>query len=515
MLGKLPNFFISPEIKDNPTEFVRSRILIKFILICFFAAIFFITLAYLLEIKLTFYALIVLESILITFLAISRKIKSTKVFLRFFLSVIYLAYLFPIIDTGGMNSAVLPQLIVVPMLGFLYGSKPEGIFFAGFSFVTILVFWFLPQMGINLEHNVIDKYERIYDYINYIFLFVFVLVLTMATEEEVETTNKMLKDSNEELLVTQKELREKADYSSRAQAILEKALEKEKRSKDQLKNAQAQLVHNEKMAFIGQLTAGIAHEINNPVNFIKSGIDALIQDISDIRSLRQIELESFESIVAGKEKGDIQDSSEVIQKAMNRIQSKKEEIEFDYLITEIESLMGSIQNGVGRTAEIINGLRVYSRLDQGEYKTSDINENIDATLVLLSNKYKNRIEVIKNYSEIPKVQCISGKISQVFMNLLDNAIQAIEEKGRIEIATTLNEADNTVTISIKDSGTGIPEENANKIFDPFYTTKEVGEGTGLGLAISKGIIDDHQGVLQFESSDSGTTFYVTIPINQK
>ncbi len=515
MLKNLPNLFISTTIRNDPNEMVKSRTLIKFILICFTAAMFFISLAWVLEIYLTFYSLIAIEVVFLVFLAFSKKIKNTRTVLRFFLGVMYLAYLFPIIDTGGMNSAVLPQLVVVPMIGFLYGSKPEGTFFGIVCIITIIGFWFLPQFGITLEHNVIDEYEQMYDYINYVFLFIFVLILTLATENEVSTTNKMLKDSNKELLHTQKELREKADYSARAQAILEKALEKEKKSKEQLKNAQAQLVHNEKMAFIGQLTAGIAHEINNPVNFIKSGIDALIQDIADIRDLRKIEQSAFESIEEAYKEGKITDDGEIIPNLLDQIKQKKDEIEFDYLMKEIDNLMGSIQNGVNRTAEIVNGLRVYSRLDQGEYKNTDINENIDATLVLLSNKYKNRIEIKKNYENIPEVQCISGKISQVFMNLLDNAIQAIENKGEIEINTSYDKKNDHVTIAIKDNGQGISEESAGKIFDPFFTTKDVGEGTGLGLAISKGIIDDHRGELKFESNGSGTTFYVTIPIKQE
>ena len=172
-----------------------------------------------------------------------------------------------------------------------------------------------------------------------------------------------------------------------------------------------------------------------------------------------------------------------------------------------------MEEGAMRTAEIVKGLRNFSRLDQNEFRKANLNESIESTLLLLHSTYKNRIEIERDYGSIPEVDCFPGQINQVLMNILSNAVQAIPEKGLITIKT--KQIDTAVQVSIKDSGSGMDEQIRKKIFDPFFTTKEIGKGTGLGLSISYGIIQKHSGDISvFSAPGKGTEFIITIPIKQ-
>jgi signal transduction histidine kinase len=267
---------------------------------------------------------------------------------------------------------------------------------------------------------------------------------------------------------------------------------------EDLKHAQTQLVQSEKMASLGQLVAGIAHEINNPVNFINAGVDSLSANIEDIRKV----LEIYYRITPGN-----------VTEKLSEIEELKEKVDYKTAVSEINKLIESIKNGTTRTTEIIRGLRTFSRLDEDILKMADIHEGLDSTLILLHNKYKNRIEIIRDYGKVPQVECYPGQLNQVFMNLLSNAIDAIENTGKIIIKTSINGG--TVTISIKDTGHGIPENLKGRIFDPFFTTKSVGKGTGLGLSISHGIIEKHGGAITFYSREGGgTEFIISIPAVQ-
>lgn len=267
---------------------------------------------------------------------------------------------------------------------------------------------------------------------------------------------------------------------------------------DQLKSTQGKLVQSEKMASLGQLTAGIAHEINNPINFISGGISALKRNMDDIKEV----LEKFGEI-----------TPENAKEVLKEVEELKEEIEYEDILTEVDDLSQSISQGANQTASIVKGLRTFSRLDEGDLKFADLHENIDSTLVMLRSQYKDRVEIKKSYGDLPPVQCYSGKLNQVFMNLLVNAIHAIPEKGWIAIET--EQIGEYAQVKIQDSGKGMPEEVRKKIFDPFFTTKDVGEGTGLGLAITLGIIQDHKADIQVESEvGKGTTFTLKLPIKQ-
>jgi signal transduction histidine kinase len=201
--------------------------------------------------------------------------------------------------------------------------------------------------------------------------------------------------------------------------------------------------------------------------------------------------------------------------AQAKLQALKQEVYYQDAIDEIEVLVAGIKEGAQRTTEIVRGLRVFSRLDEDVLKETNLHENIDSTLMLLHSEYKDRITIEKDYASLPRIECYPGKLNQVLMNLLANAIQAIEGKGTIKIATTL-EADNQVLISIADSGKGMDMATQQRIFEPFFTTKDVGEGTGLGLSIALGIVEAHRGRLTVESEVGvGTCFRLKLPIKQK
>ncbi|MEN8230542.1 MAG: ATP-binding protein, partial [Bacteroidota bacterium] len=198
---------------------------------------------------------------------------------------------------------------------------------------------------------------------------------------------------------------------------------------------------------------------------------------------------------------------------LKEIEELKEQIDYKQAIREINKLIESIKNGTERTTQIVKGLRTFSRLDEDVLKVADIHEGLDSTLILLRNKYKNRIEIVKDYGDIPQLECFPGQVNQVFMNILSNAIDAIEEKGKITISTS--KVNGFIRINIKDTGSGIPENIKGKIFDPFFTTKDVGEGTGLGLSISHGIIEKHNGSIKVKSEEGkGSELIIMLPVTQ-
>jgi signal transduction histidine kinase len=265
---------------------------------------------------------------------------------------------------------------------------------------------------------------------------------------------------------------------------------------EDLKHSQVQLIQSEKMASLGQLIAGIAHEINNPVTFISAGVDSLVTNLNEVGQVLNI----YQTI-----------TPESVEQKLIEIESLKEKVAFRETISEIWKLIESIKNGTKRTTEIVKGLHTFSRLDEGNIKIADLHEGLDSTLILLRNRYRNRIEIVKNYGDIPPVECYPGQMNQVFMNILSNAVDSIEEKGTIVISTSVSDGD--IQISIKDTGTGIPDDIAVKIFDPFYTTKDIGKGTGLGLSISQRIIEQHNGSISVKSeAGKGSEFTIVLPV---
>ena len=278
--------------------------------------------------------------------------------------------------------------------------------------------------------------------------------------------------------------------------------EKLRETISKLESTQEQLVQSEKMASLGVLTAGIAHEINNPVNFVYTGATNLKQEFEDLNII----LNEINSLESGDEEKD---------ERVKRIQKLKDEYGFEDIYTLLPQIIDDITVGAERITEIVKGLRNFSRMDLDEHSDSDVHKIIEGTLILLKNEYKHRIKMVTNYDvSLPTIECNFGKISQVILNIINNAIDAIEDTGTITLST--KRVDDNISISIKDDGIGMNTDTLEKIFDPFFTTKAVGKGTGLGLSISYGIIQDHNGTLKVNSSvGKGTEFIITLPINQK
>jgi signal transduction histidine kinase len=322
-----------------------------------------------------------------------------------------------------------------------------------------------------------------------------------------ETFNRMAKALKESfsLLTQMNEQLQASEAGEREKAIaLEQSLQK-------LQQAQTQLIQTEKMSSLGQMVAGVAHEINNPVNFIHGNLVYLRQYTEDLLEL--IEL---------YKKDESKTSVEILHKI--------EDIELDFIKKDLNKLLNSMQVGSNRIREIVQSLRTFSRLDESELKLVDIHSGIDSTLMLLKNRLKKtsehpEIQLIKTYENLPLVYCYPSQINQVFMNILNNAIDALSDHpdGNLPTKThspylikinTKVKKNNWVAIHISDNGSGISEAIQTKIFDPFFTTKPVGKGTGLGLAISYQIIvKKHGGKLECHSQPGkGTEFIIEIPV---
>ncbi len=261
----------------------------------------------------------------------------------------------------------------------------------------------------------------------------------------------------------------------------------------QLKSTQTQLVQSEKMASLGQLVAGIAHEINNPIGAIYANMPPLEEYIGDIEGTVEFAQSCLDETGAQK------------------LDEHMTQIDYTFVIEDLAQLLNSQKQAADRIRNIVLSLRNFSRLDQGDIKTVRLEEGLDSTLQMLHHNYKNRITVEKDYALNDMVECYAGEINQVFMNILANAIQAMPDKGSIIITTA--KVNEQAVISIADTGIGMSAEVKEKIFDPFFTTKDVGEGTGLGLSISYGIIEKHHGTLTVESElNHGTRFIIAIPL---
>jgi len=265
----------------------------------------------------------------------------------------------------------------------------------------------------------------------------------------------------------------------------------------ELQQAQAQLIQSEKMSSLGQMVAGVAHEINNPVNFIYGNLEHANTYTENLLELVQLYQQHYPQPV-----------SEII--------NKMEEIELDFLREDLPHLLCSMHMGAERIRQIVLSLRNFSHLDEAEMNQVDIHEGIENTLLILLHRMHGKIEIIKQYDALPPIECYPAQLNQVFMNIISNAIDQLEsEKSlsqpQIIIKTQLNNA--LVEVRIRDNGSGIKSEIKDKIFDPFFTTKPVGKGTGMGLAISYQIIEKHQGKIEvFSELNQGSEFVVTLPI---
>ena len=266
----------------------------------------------------------------------------------------------------------------------------------------------------------------------------------------------------------------------------------------QIKEMQSQLVQSERLASLGQLTAGIAHELNNPINYLYGGAIGLEHLISDIMQL----LDLYKSL----------DDRDEFDHPLIQIKAFKDKIYYEETLDNIKELSRVVKEGAERSIEIIRGLQNFARPADTEKRPVDLNELIDKTLLLLRGKWKNMYQIHKHYDDkLPAAPCYPVPLGQVLLNILNNAFQAIEEKGNIYITT--KRENNWAVLEIKDDGKGMKAEVLEKIFEPFFTTKRAGEGTGLGLSISYGIIKKHEGKIEVKSAPrQGTTFIISLPI---
>lgn len=279
----------------------------------------------------------------------------------------------------------------------------------------------------------------------------------------------------------------KADLEARNEELV--------RGKAQLERLQAQIIQNEKMASLGQLAAGIAHEINNPVGFVYGNLDFLGACVNDL-----IKLVKF------------YDELDLPENTAAAAAGLKKQINYETTVNDLTEMIADCRVGVERVREIVQNLRTFSRLDEAEFKKTDMHEGIDSTIRLISRYFTGgNIKLVREYGDVPPFDSFSAQLNQVWMNLLVNAAQAIgTDAGEVKIVTNANE--DWVYVSISDSGNGIDASHLSRIFDPFFTTKAVGEGTGLGLSIAFGIVDRHHGRIDVQSeAGKGTVFTVSLP----
>jgi signal transduction histidine kinase len=278
------------------------------------------------------------------------------------------------------------------------------------------------------------------------------------------------------------------DADKRRQQNLAESLEAQVALNRKLESAQNQLLQSEKMASIGQLAAGVAHEINNPIGFVNSNLNTLGNYVNDLLQLAE----------AGA--------------ASTQGQALAEKLDLAFLRSDIPALMAESKDGLDRVRKIVQDLKDFSRVGEMHWQLADINRGIDSTLNIVANEIKYKCTLRKEFAVLPQIYCLPSQLNQVFMNLLVNAAQAVETKGEILIRTECVGSD-AVRVTIADTGRGIPPQHLNRLFEPFFTTKPVGKGTGLGLSLAWGIIARHHGRIEVESEvGKGSTFTITLPV---
>ncbi|MEB2777291.1 7TM diverse intracellular signaling domain-containing protein [Algoriphagus sp. D3-2-R+10] len=421
--------------------------------------------------------------------------------------LVFLAFLF---DLGSINSRVrvlqvflgiVPfYLLFISIYSFKKGYRPAKFFLISWSLlITSMIIFLLTDLNI-LPNNFFTNYIFTFGSACEALLLSFALadkINILKKEKEKEQAERLLILAENEQLVREQNIMLEDKVKIRTDE-LEQALRN-------LQNTQSQLVNQEKMASLGQLTAGIAHEINNPINFVSSNIMPLKRDLKDI-----MEVIEFYRTTGAKE---------FTLDSQKQAKQLEEDLELDYVLDEVEQLLKGMDDGARRTVEIVKGLRLFSRVDEQDMKKVDIHDGINSTVILLNSTMPPKIRVIRDFAELPLVECLAGKINQVFMNIINNAVHALADHietiddPKIELRT--RSLGDFVTIEIIDNGPGMPEQVKQRIFEPFFTTKAVGKGTGLGLSIVYSIIENHKGTLEVITEESqGTTFKITLPIYQ-
>lgn len=277
---------------------------------------------------------------------------------------------------------------------------------------------------------------------------------------------------------------------------LERRNEELRRSKAELERLQAQIIQSEKMASLGQLAAGVAHELNNPAGYLYGNMELLAESARGLERLLAL-----------------YDAVPLPEEMAGKVRALKEETDYENALADLGSIIADCRHGAERIRDVVQNLRTFSRLDEAEFKKVDIHESIESTLRLLARYYTaENVRLVRDYGDLPLVDCYAGQLNQVWLNLLVNAAYAVRRGGEVLIETR-REGDTAVVV-VSDTGGGIAPEHLPRIFDPFFTTKPVGEGTGLGLSVTYGIVERHQGRIEVVSRPGdGATFTVTLPVD--
>jgi len=299
-----------------------------------------------------------------------------------------------------------------------------------------------------------------------------------------------LKHNQEELIKKNREIDESKQGVQRALAELKNAHE-------ELKASQLKILQQEKMASIGQLAAGVAHELNNPMSFISSNLGTLDKYVNRLSDFIQVQAQSLEFV-----------TDDAI---IREIDEKRKELKINHILEDVKMLLKESLEGSDRVKRIVSELNSFSRMDEEEYKKANINECIESAITIVWNELKYKSTLKKEYGELPPITCYPRQMNQIFVNLLINAVNSIVDKGVITIKTW--HKNGFVWMEVSDTGAGIPQQNLVRIFEPFFTTKEAGKGTGLGLSITYEIVQRHKGEITVESEvDKGTAFTIKIPV---
>jgi signal transduction histidine kinase len=432
----------------------------------------------------------------------------------YFLSVVFKlagneSVSFMLTNVSGIASIALALTISAIILK--KGYRPARYFLIAWSvFFLGLALFVLRNLNI-LPFNTFTNYTMQAGTAIEVILLSFALadrINILKREKELSQEQALLISLENERIITQQNVVLEKNVKERTKELLKSNTELID-TLNRLKDTQTQLIESEKMASLGQLTAGIAHEINNPINFVSSNIRPLRRDISELVMI----LDAYEKMLPPG-------TNTVTEEQLQEIEDLKEELDPEYLKSELNTLVKGIEDGAHRTVEIVKGLKLFARVDDTDLNMVNINEGIESTLIILNYQIGTRLNMVVDLDSIPNVEGFGGKLNQVFMNIITNSVHVLQNDAThtdptIWIKTSMSGPDH-VTISIKDNGSGMTPEVKAKIFEPFFTTKPVGEGTGLGLSIVFKIVEVHHGTIHVNTAPGeGTEFVITLPIIKK
>jgi len=405
----------------------------------------------------------------------------------------------------------LNKSLFISRLQEIFNGGPPAIFSSQLH--KYIIPSYLPDGRMRIQHTTVIAVPTLRD-TNYFGLFVVedITDLSYQIKKYKEMRDKALLEVKERK-IAEKELKKAEtalmNYNINLEEIVEQRTKKLNTALSNLKNMQSQLVQTEKMASVGQLAAGVAHEINNPTGFVSSNLNTLSDYQSDFKRL----IIEYKKLVADlKNNNNEYKMPPSLLDQVDHIEAIESEVDIDYILNDVNDLIGESIEGTSRIRDIVQNLKNFAHPGEGKIKSADINKCIESTLNIVWNELKYKVTVIKNIENLPEVKCYPQQLNQVFMNIFVNAAQAIEQQGEIRISTQVNNGH--IEIKISDTGKGIPKKNLPKIFDPFFTTKEVGKGTGLGMNVAYNIIEKHKGAINVESTvGKGTTFTIRIPLD--